>query len=586
MDEQVTELDFGLLWPNFKSLWDALAGNAPWSTNALSASVVIVLITLFVLFGLRVMYGAFLAAKRLRFLSTLIKDVNEDNLAAKRNDLAARARQNEDVGGLWLEFDESLVSSADKRRLWNTIDAEYFFNTSTLAAGITESRLIAAVPGFLTALGVIGTFAGLQLGLSGLDLNQGSLDQTSGQIQRIIDSAAVAFLTSVWGIGTSVLFNLFEKAIEQSLRKRIARLQSTIDRLFPRILSEQQLSSIEDHGRESREVLQGLAEKIGNKMQEAVLDMSERLQQGISSSISEVLTPAVERLVAASADLSNRQANSSEEVLSSLVGNFVEQIGAQAEQQRELMTSASSEMKLATGQLTSTLEQFMEGIQEQIGSMQRNQAEILESVSGSINTHIQETGRLVTQGDALTSRIGEMGDNLATVGETLRDSSESMKKGAALLDRTTRQIESALDHFATTLSESTKSTQAYVNETQSLTKLINDSLLFLDEFDGKTRKTSESLGTIATTVDSGLQRLQDNQQKFLTGMQGNLEAIQRQVADLLKNYGDTVQAQTVERLDTWNQQTREFSQQMVNAVSSMHETLSEVEDMIAQVRRK
>lgn len=586
MDEQVTELDFGLLWPNFKSLWDALAGNAPWSTNALSASVVIVLITLFVLFGLRVMYGAFLAAKRLRFLSTLIKDVNEDNLAAKRNDLAARARQNEDVGGLWLEFDESLVSSADKRRLWNTIDAEYFFNTSTLAAGITESRLIAAVPGFLTALGVIGTFAGLQLGLSGLDLNQGSLDQTSGQIQRIIDSAAVAFLTSVWGIGTSVLFNLFEKAIEQSLRKRIARLQSTIDRLFPRILSEQQLSSIEDHGRESREVLQGLAEKIGNKMQEAVLDMSERLQQGISSSISEVLTPAVERLVAASADLSNRQANSSEEVLSSLVGNFVEQIGAQAEQQRELMTSASSEMKLATGQLTSTLEQFMEGIQEQISSMQRNQAEILESVSGSINTHIQETGRLVTQGDALTSRIGEMEDNLATVGETLRDSSESMKKGAALLDRTTRQIESALDHFSTTLSESTKSTQAYVDETQSLTKLINDSLLFLDEFNGKTRKTSESLGTIATTVDSGLQRLQDNQQKFLTGMQGNLEAIQRQVADLLKNYGDTVQAQTVERLDTWNQQTREFSQQMVNAVSSMHETLSEVEDMIAQVRRK
>ena len=533
-----------------------------------------------------VVFGAIRSTRRIRFLSKLIHGVTEENLVENRAELVARSKDRADVGGLWLEFDETLVSSPDKQQLWNTIDADYFFNTSTLAAGITESRLIAAVPGFLTALGVIGTFAGLQLGLSGLNLDQGSLAETSGQIQRIIDSASVAFLTSVWGIGTSVLFNLFEKLTEQRLRKKIAKLQVRIDRLFPRIRSEQQLIAIEDHGRESREVLQGLAEKIGNRMQEAVIDMSERLQEGIASSLAAVLGPAVEKLVAASSDLSDRQANSSEEVLKSLVGSFVERISAQADQQREFMADASAEMKSATAQLTGSLEDFMAKMDEQLGSMQASQSQLLERVSGTVSTHVQETGRLVTQGETLASKIHEMGESLATIGEDLRGSSDSMRQGAALLDRTSRQIQSALDKFSSVLSDSTESTRAYVEQTRSLQAVIEESLSFLGEFDGRTQQTTRLLQNLATTVDSGLKRLEGNQEKFLSGMQGNLEAVQKQVADLLRDYGDQVNAQTAERLDVWNQQTREFSQQMVNAVNAMHETLSEVEDLIIQVKRR
>lgn len=583
---QTTELDFQLLWPNFQSLWEAIRGDQIWTTSSLSAAVVVVLLTLFLVFSLRVAFGAVRSALRIRFLSQLIAGVNEENLVTKRLDLTAHAKTNRTVGDLWLEFDETLVTSPDKKQLWNTIDAEYFFNASTLAAGITESRLVAAVPGFLTALGVIGTFAGLQLGLSGLNLDQNDLGAASSQIQRIIDSASVAFLTSVWGIGTSVLFNLFEKAIEQSLRKRISRLQARIDRLFPRIRSEQQLISIEDHGRESREVLQGLAEKIGNRMQEAVLDMSERLNESITSSLANVLGPAVDKLVTASSDLSNRQANSSEDVLRSLVGTFVERVGAQADQQRELMASASSEMKAATAHLTGSLQDFLIKMEEQLASMRDNQSQLLERVSGTVQTHVQETGRLVTQGETLASKIHDMGESLASIGEDLRGSSDSMRQSAALLDRTTKQIQTALEQFSGVLAASTRSTQAYVDETRNLVSVINESLAFLGEFEGRTKQTTESLRTVVATVETGLQRLEQNQEKFLAGMQANLEGVQNHVAELLKDYGDQVQAQTVQRMDTWNQQTREFSQQMVNAVNSMHETLSEVEDMVAQIRRR
>ncbi len=77
------------------------------------------------------------------------------------------------VGHLWLEFDETLIEIREDgvTQLFNTFDAVYFFNSSTLAKGVTNNRLIAAVPGFLTAIGVIGTFVGLQIGLSGMDIS-------------------------------------------------------------------------------------------------------------------------------------------------------------------------------------------------------------------------------------------------------------------------------------------------------------------------------------------------------------------------------------------------------------------------------
>ena len=321
-------------------------------------------------------------------------------------------------------------------------------------------------------------------------------------------------------------------------------------------------------------------------MQEAVLDMSERLNESITSSLANVLGPAVEKLVSASSDLSNRQANSSEEVLRSLVGTFVDRVGAQADQQRELMASASAEMKTVTAQLTDSFQGFLVKMEDQLGSMRDTQSLLLEKVSGTVQTHVQETSRLVNQGETLASKISDMGESLASIGEDLRGSSDSMRQSAALLDRTTKQIQVALQQFSDVLSASTRSTQTYVDETRNLVTVINDALSFLGEFEGQTQKTNESLRAIVGTVDTGLKRLEQNQERFLVGMQGNLEAVQKQVAELLKDYGDQVQAQTIERMDTWNQQTREFSQQMVNAVNSMHETLSEVEDMVAQLRRR
>ncbi len=106
-----------------------------------------------------------------------------------------RPEKHPSYGNLWREFDESLVHIPVRERLCNTLDAEHFFNTHTIARRLTENRLLAAVPGFLTALGVIGTFIGLTLGLESLRLSNSdtqSVEALQAGIFGLIGGASIA----------------------------------------------------------------------------------------------------------------------------------------------------------------------------------------------------------------------------------------------------------------------------------------------------------------------------------------------------------------------------------------------------------
>ena len=62
----------------------------------------------------------------------------------------------------------------------------------------------------------------------------------------MIAGASIAFMTSLWGVFLSVVFNFIEKSLERLCRGRITTLQNTIDYLYPRITAEQSLVNIEE----------------------------------------------------------------------------------------------------------------------------------------------------------------------------------------------------------------------------------------------------------------------------------------------------------------------------------------------------
>jgi len=68
------------------------------------------------------------------------------------------------LGHPWKEFDESLIKSKDA--IYNTIDADHFFSSETFIHGPLEAEFNRHLPGIFTACGIVGTFFGIQSGLS------------------------------------------------------------------------------------------------------------------------------------------------------------------------------------------------------------------------------------------------------------------------------------------------------------------------------------------------------------------------------------------------------------------------------------
>lgn len=238
-------------------------------------------------------------SRRLKRVQQLIQGEDRNSLAQNRFVTLEKALEQDPVvtGPLWREFDESLVYSADKSRLSNTLEAEHFFNNYTLAYGLTSSRLLAAAPAFLTAIGVLGTFLGLTLGLKGLQINAGDVETLKDGISVMINGAAVAFMTSIWGVALSLLLNLFEKLVERGALAKIRDLQQRIDFLYPRLPAEHSLVQIAAATDESKEALQELHERIGDRLQETVSGMSDSMQQAFTDAINTVMAPAIQSLV-------------------------------------------------------------------------------------------------------------------------------------------------------------------------------------------------------------------------------------------------------------------------------------------------
>lgn len=343
------------LMPSFSSLW-APTGEI----GDIGAWFWIVMVGIMAISVVAVIrnYTRFIA--RMKRIRSLIDGADRDNLAQNRISTKEKAIADDPKGTglLWQEFDESLVYSSDKTKLSNTLDAEHFFNSQTLAQGLTSSRLLAAAPSFLTALGLLGTFVGLMFGLKALQINAGDVETLKDGITVMINGAAVAFMTSVWGVLFSLTLNFFEKMVERSALIKIRRLQHDIDTLYPRLPAEHSLVQIAASADESRLALQELHERIGDRLQEAVSGMSSSMQEAFTRAIETVMEPAIQALV-------SNTSQQSTQALESLVTQFMEGVKGVGTEQGQLMERAAGEVQQAVAGMTAQMGTLFSQLEEQ-----------------------------------------------------------------------------------------------------------------------------------------------------------------------------------------------------------------------------
>lgn len=512
------------LWPDFSKMFTA-------ETAGLSAWFWLVTAVIF--------FGSFLAVilhfmrfrRRARALEQLLADQSKETLAVGRREVLQKAESLtvSGVGSLWREFDESLVSSGDQKLLFNTLDAEHFFNARTLAPGLTGSRLLAAAPSFLVAIGVLGTFVGLTVGLEGLVGTSDEVEALKGGISELISGAAVAFMSSVWGVAFSLLLNFIEKMFERNALNRVRHLQQRIDYLYPRIPAEQSLVHIAEYGKESKQALQELHERIGDRLQETLNGMSEAMQQAIVDGLNSVMAPAIQTLV----NTSNKQ---SSQVLESLMGRFMDGMASAGREQGSQMQQAAADVNAAVSSMSSRLNEVFTTLSEQQAQQQaavQHQASHFEGqlsrMSASAEQREQQLEKRFNElvaglGTQLENQLGAARkideDRQASYEQILQQASSSQ---AELLD----QISGAAQKQLRSMGEATDARQQQLETTMS-SMLERMSATFTTQGQQADERERER----QTRLDGQLENVAAQQQKLLDAIATSVQSTQEQSRQL------------------------------------------------------
>ncbi|WP_289097246.1 anti-phage ZorAB system protein ZorA [uncultured Pseudoalteromonas sp.] len=600
----------------------------PFDTQLSTGFVSVLLIITFVFIAKSI--RSFSNAKsRIKWLSEALAQATENNVADMRIDLfsGAKKKLKEDkqhsVAHLWLEFDETLIEvrKDGNTLLYNTLDAAHFFNTSTLAKGVTENRLIAAVPGFLTAIGVIGTFVGLQIGLSEMNISADvTVDEMKSGVSAVIGGAKIAFMTSVWGVALSVCFNFVEKLLEQNIRTQISVLQDDIDGIFPRLSPESQLQIIANNSAESRESLQGLAEKIGEKMQESMLSATQGISEALTSTLNDIMAPAIDKFV-------NGASEGNEKALESLLEKFMDGFGAQGAAQQKSMEAASNSVNDAVDKMNTTLHDFVKGmdasqekagqreqaliegiaqkvnvlvthneeqtqalanilkeqasdLQQQTRAITQSTEQLLMQIKTSMDTHEQSSQRILEQGKSLQEGMAATIKSSLEASTSMRDSASQMSESAENMKLFGSHMKDAGNQLSGAIAQAANTTKELANQNQlsaeNMEKLRTQLLEDVSQF----KALASHIDGMITSAQSTFDALKSSQKEYLAELKLNVSDLSDKMTQLLSDYAERANSQTTEHLNVWAKSTTQYAESMNTAARALSGVVDEIQDKV------
>jgi hypothetical protein len=137
----------------------------------------------------------------------------------------------------WLAVDEALeyYESPEGEGGWFlTLPVREILPEEELIAPFYHASFHQAVPGILTALGLLATFSAILVALSGVSYNAANTAQPVTGIDSLINGLSGKFLSSIIALILSMIFTLVEKkACERRIYSEVDALRSLITRIFP-----------------------------------------------------------------------------------------------------------------------------------------------------------------------------------------------------------------------------------------------------------------------------------------------------------------------------------------------------------------
>lgn len=522
-----------------------------------------------------------------------------------------------------------------------TVSSDVFFSQAVIVDTPLRVEFYKHLPGIITGVGIIATFAGLLFGLLAFD-PAGDPAKVQDSLGLLLGGVSEAFMASALAIGTAMIITWREKSWLRQCYEQLETLTTEIDKLFETDSTGEEylaklLKSSQANETNARQLKDSLVNDLkvmmtnlveenkknqiafAAQLSESYAKSSQDMATQIGQSITDTLQAPLDKIASSVQQVSSDHGSAVQELMTDVLTAFMSKLestfGSQMTGMTEMMTqsvSAMKEMQLGFSQLltdmkinsetsTKTLEIQMSKMIEDI---QQKQNEMSDQMNLMVDHLSQGAAKIGEKGqhaiEQLNGKVSELMGNLGgTMSELMSDvTKQRMEQDRVILENQQKlheQSSTLIDNLGTEIKDliahSQNAVQVYKENIQKLSQVTTDSITGMNNGAEKMRLASEQFNTagssLITVTDKTSQLIAEvsTTSTHLTSASSNLIA-------LLKDYKDSQESvkQAISTLDGLIKQAQaevgmssEMLKDMNQMTTALNQVKKEMQDYLEQV---
>jgi len=434
---------------------------------------------------------------------------------------------------LWQQYTSAYESASVELdgKVLSPIGPEKFFTPSRLMRGYNRSSAL-ALAGVFLALGILGTFLGLVMGLQDLNFNMSDQEQFRASAETLLSGMSTAFWSSIGGIAFSIVWLLTDRWLFQRMRDRIADFFRVVGERWPRTSPE-------------GAAFQSLALQMEQKaiLQDLGSDLSQAFRDAIDKSFSEQLSPSLnsidETLDRVASQVSDRQADVLDEMASAFQERLLESVGTQFDELATVIQDATEWQRRVTQDVGTLFEQVVE-LSRTNSRLLENSSQAAQEFLGSVDalseSH-QRMAKISSDLEAVVRHTSELSAQLEAQTRLFSDANEELREELARhLDQVEDQVTAFADFWEDVHGDLGELSSSLSNNLTEFTKMTEEKLgEVFHRFDSEMSTVVEHLGGTLAELREITEDLSPSVARFEEALEATVEPINQSredVADL------------------------------------------------------
>jgi hypothetical protein len=536
----------------------------------------------------------------------------------------------EKIGKIWKAYQKSFDNYGEERK--TTEFSENYFNEQNILQATLNLRVINNVSNTLIGLGILGTFVGLTHGIA--DSNFETTDAIKNSIDNLLSGMGTAFVSSIWGMGLSLIFTNIFKLWQSNITRRIQDLCLELDtenkiekeqyEIFQqekqrKIINElfnEYLVADTDQGKQlpknvfrqlleesvkQTASLQTFSDDLGTSIELAMEKLVEDNNQQISRLIEEKLVPVLEDLKAIKQD-------SGTQVIENAVQRLADSMKSMMDDFKNTITGDTKQEMEGLAERLTVVSESLVGIPNSMTDITLQVTEVIEALKETVIHNIE-------QSKIEASEINKQNRDTFTAAtteykSTVEDIQDHMELLLSTQKDNIKQVSLINDEIKATLKENSQVNQQFESMIQKSKIVVQLIESISNKFENNSTSLSQTSANLKTSIsDFGISiheyvdrnnKLLNYQQETLqktkdiseiysarfetieNGLSGIFDQIQTGLKDYQKTTGENL-----------NQYLKQFStiltaahQGLENNVSGLNDITEELTEQIEKLTRR